>query len=669
MAGVIDIQFTTLDTCAGRIAQEIESLQTKINEIKSCDSSIDSRVKKQMGTSFDTTELENIKVRLEKTQTFLGEVKKVYSGADIDLSESLSVDYLEYLYPNFKTLSDDRKAIVLSALRYLGLSANQMGYANNFSSKFASSQFIGNATEHAWCAMFVGSIINYYYGDESIIDPSYASVWKIIGNYKKQTGIAFETDDRIHYYVSQALVDKYKRNGGFSNWESNLSKYNAEHGTNLQVSDWIKDGYIPQPGDILTFKQGNRYYTSKKDAPLSDYNEAVEKSRAAFFANDASDYPDEPQSYTHIGFVLGTREVDGVTYVDTVEGNVNDDVQVRSFRIDDPYLVGYGHIDYEKFSSDKEAIQKMVATGVDTNGSKATAATMSQHLLALHKGDLKGNYLVNLANNLDQMGTETLVVKDEPVTGQIVNLTTTSHDDPATTAPQQTTQPQTSPQQTTYQHTTTTTTTTTTGGGTSYSKTPSYSQPTYREPVQTTTEVSVPAVPSVSQTVEPVREVSAQPQSISVVTPTVETPRVVVQEPAPSYVSMPEEAVSTPVVAHIVEDYKTPDLPVTLEEVPVDEDFTYEVGFEDDWMEEEPLSIPEPSDMTIPEGVVTYENVNKPNPVSSPKKGFPFGTVALTTLGLGAAAGGAYYMAQKSKKNNDTGEEEEESEEEYSYEY
>lgn len=659
---VINIDFSTIDTCASRIAQEEELIQTQINEIHSCYASLDSRVKTQLGGEFDTSELETIKTRLEKTRVFLEEVKRVYSGADIDLSSSLSVDYLEYLYPNFKDLSDDRKAIVLSALRYLGLKGSSMGYANNFSSQYASSQFMGD-TNHAWCAMFVGSIINYYYGNKSIIDPSYASVWKIIGNYGNQTGIAFETDDRIHYYVSQALVEKYKANGGFSDWERNLAEYNKIHGTNKKVTDWINDGFVPQPGDIIVFKKENLSSVGK-NASLEEYNKSVDYNKASFIRNSKSrDYPNDTASYSHIGFVLGTREVNGVTYVDTVEGNVSDDVQVRSFRIDDPYLVGYGHIDYEKFESDKKAIQQMVATGVDTNASKATAGSMSQHLLALNNGDVKGNYLVNLANNIDKVGTEKLVLNQNNNTGQMTSDLSLKAQDPVATSTPQTTYPVTTSTVNsgtqTYQNTYSNVVS---GGRTNYSSgSSSY--------ISSKTSQAVPATQTTTAIIEKASSQETQTVTIPQQTVPIETqsvPQTVVQvvEQQPtvaeySYVP-PEEA--PPVYNPVVEEAPIITNPHVIENpLPIVEEIIPEVEVQDPIPNiEQPVPIiPTASN---PVQVIPSEI----NPTVSPKSS-NFGKVLLTSLGVGAGIGGAAYIANKTKKNREESTEEDEFDEEEEY--
>ena len=664
--GVINIDFSTIDSCASRIAQEVDLIQSKINEIRNCYSSLDGRVKTQLGGEFDTTELETIKTRLEKTKTFLEEVKRVYSGADIDLSSALSVDYLEYLYPYFKDLSDERKAIVLSCLRYLGLKGNQMGYARNFTSQFASSQFVGD-TSHAWCAMFVGSIINYFYGNKSIIDPSYASVWKIIGNYGNQTGIAFETDDRIHYYVSQALVDKYKAtlqpdgSCGISGWESNLAAYNSEHGTNIKVTDWINDGYIPQPGDILVFNQSNRYTSVGRNASLEDYNKSVDYNKASFIANSKSrDYPNDPGSYTHIGFVLGTRQVDGVTYVDTVEGNVVDDVQVRSFRIDDPYLVGYGHIDYEKFESDKNAIQQMLATGVDTNASKATAGSMSQHLLALKNGDLRGNYLVNLANHIDKAETQNLVLNTKNVGGQVANLSL-GVQDPVVTSQPQVTYTNTNTGTYTYNNNYSSYNNTVSSGRSYYPNSGSSSYISSKTAKVSTPETSVETVSAPE-----VKTVFVYQEQVPVVTetvaqtPVVEQPVVVQQTP----VAVETPYVPSPVNVPVVEEI--PSIPVaSVSESPVfvPEEVIYAP---DNLPSARPQEIPIPTDsnpvQVIPPDV---------NPTVPPKSS-NFGKILLTTLGVGAGAGGAYYLSQKVKKNREDSTEEEyefEEEEEYDDEY
>ena len=679
---IIDVNFSSLDSCASRIGTIDDTIQAKINEINTCYSSLDSRVKQYLGESYSTNDLQTIYNRLEKIKNFLGEVKSVYSQGDFDLSSSLNVEYLEYLYPDFKDLSDERKAIVLSALRYLGLTADQMTYGRNFSSQYSSSQFAGDATEHAWCAMFVGSIINYYFGDKSIIDPSYASVWKIIGNYNNQTGIAFETDDRIHYYVSQALVEKYKATlqadgtSGLPGWEKNLASYNSEHGTNLKVSDWINDGYIPQAGDILVFKQGNHEYVAlSKNDTLEEYNQKTDQNKAAFISDMSShDYPNDISSYTHIGFVLGTRNVDGVTYVDTVEGNVVNDVRVRSFRIDDPYLVGYGHIDYEKFESDKTAIQNMLATGVDTSVSKATAGSMSQHLLALKTENMRGNYLVNLANNIDSYGDtqQVSLVTNSPV-GVIQTSTVTTTQEPlkdTMTTVTATVVSTTSPQVTTTHHTTyqsVTTTATSDKTVTTTRRTVSTSSPV----VTTTTPASVSTVPTTSA---PVQTITS---TVSETTPTVTpaaTPRT--QAPVEYVVSSPSSpsagisyepyvpVVDTPSVEAEISSSSglVPTSPPFVDNLYGEDDYNYELDVNDDWMDMESQndsSVLEEPDLnpTMPSGTVVYdENTSVPSNSTS-KSGL--GKVLLATLGVGAAAGGAYYAATKAKKNNTTGEEDE----------
>ena len=650
--GVINIDFSTIESCASRIAQEVDLIQLKINEIHNCYSSLDGRVKTQLGGEFDTGELETIKTRLEKTKTFLEEVKKVYSGADIDLSSSLSVDYLEYLYPYFKDLSDERKAIVLSCLRYLGLNGSQMSYAKNFTSQFASSQFVGD-TSHAWCAMFVGSIINYFYGNKSIIDPSYASVWKIIGNYQNQTGIAFETDDRIHYYVSQAMVDKYKAMqergiNGISNWESNLSAYNQKNGTNLKATDWINDGFIPQAGDIITFKS-----PANSAKTMEDYNNRVNQAKAAFIGNNqALDYPNSTGSYTHIGFVLGTREVDGVTYVDTIEGNVSDDVQVRSFRIDDPYLVGYGHIEYEKFESDKNAIQQMLATGVDTNASKATAGSMSQHLLALKTGDLRGNYLVNLANNIDKAETQNLVLNQTDKNGQISNLSMRVQEPVATTQTQTYVNTGTQTYQNTYHN--------------SYSNTGYYSnsgKSSYihsKTSQSTVTQTKSPSVETV--TVNNTQTVVVPQETVPVVTQMVVEQKPVVVETPVTYPQVDSSPVNIPVVE------ETPVIPT----VSVEETTPIFVPNEEVIYAQDQLNPAKPQEIPIPTVSNPIQVIPTEATPTIPPKSSNFGKILLTTLGVGAGAGGAYYLSQKIKKNREDSEEEEyefEEEEEYDDEY
>ena len=443
---------------------------------------IDYRVRNKLGSNYDVSKIDDVKKRLEEINNFLGIVLITYQAADIDLSSNLNLDQLKAIYPDFANLPDERKAIVLSALRYLGLNGAQvMNYSENFSSQFASKQFRGNAIGHAWCAMFVGSMVSYFFGDQGgIINPSYASVWKIIGNYNNQTGIAFSTDDRVHYYVSQGCLNLYNSgnpNYQFSTWQKNLDAYNATHGTNLKVSDWIKEGFVPEAGDILVFSNNNRTGGEKHY------------------------YPNDTLANTHIGFVLGTRTVNGVLYVDTVEGNVRNDVEVRSFRADDPYLVGYGHIDYERFYSDQSAVQKTLNQGIDTRASGATVGLLTSQLLNFNPSskEAKEAYLVSLAKNLGKNTGATIGAAHIPAASTQSGATTTTVST-TTSTPQTTTPVQTS---TSTQTTSTSTTTTQTSSPSTHVSQP-YHVPTPSTPTSTVAPTVAPTIaPTVSPTVAP----------------------------------------------------------------------------------------------------------------------------------------------------------------------
>lgn len=108
----------------------------------------------------------------------------------------------------------------------------------------------------------------------------------------------------------------------YNKWVSETDKYNFDNGTDLKVTDWIDDSYVPTGADLIIFddkSNGTLPYLSSGDA------------------------------YSHIGMVVGVREVDGVKHVDTIEGNVSDRVQFRPYRIDDPSILGYCHTDYEEY--------------------------------------------------------------------------------------------------------------------------------------------------------------------------------------------------------------------------------------------------------------------------------------------------------------------------------
>ena len=467
-SGSINVSFSSIESGTSKTSSLAESLDTCSSKLNSAWNSLDSRVRSKLGSNFDTSKIDAMKKRLEDISAFLGIVLVTYQADDINLSGTLTIDQLAAIYPDFANLSDERKAIVLSALRYLGMNGYQvMQYGRNFSSEFANQQFRGDAVNHAWCAMFVGSMVSYFFGtDGGIINPSYASVWKIIGNYGNQIGIAFNPDDRVHYYVSQACLNQNRDgNGGyrFASWQKNLDRFNAQHGTHLQVSDWIQEGFVPSAGDIITFNG----------------------------AHNGNYYPGSTTAYTHIGFILGTRTVNGVLYIDTVEGNVRNDVEVRSFRADDPYISGYGHIDYERFYSDQSAVQRTISEGVDVRGTGATVGLLTQRLLAFNPNTAESReaYLVSLANNIGKETSATVGATHIPATQTTDNTVVKTSAETTTSTPSVTA--------------TTTTTTTSSPTYISYSSTstPRYSSSTPGT-ISYTTSPSTTSTASVSTTTE-----------------------------------------------------------------------------------------------------------------------------------------------------------------------
>ena len=395
--GGIDIKYDSVEAGAKQLDEIAEKVSSCATSVTSAWDSLDSRIKKKVGSCYDVSKITDIKTRLNNISAFLGILITTYQSADLDLKGSLSVEQLTAIYPGFNSLSDERKAILIAALRYLGMNGAQvLQYGQNFSSQFARQQFRGDSVNSAWCAMFVGSMISYFFGDSAggIINPSFASVYKIIGTYNNQAGIAFNPDDRVHYYVSQAAINYGKNNDMFSKWQAYLNSYNSQHGTNLSVNDWVKEGFVPVGGDIIVFNGNNK-------GGANNY------------------YPNSTSALTHIGFVLGTRTVNGVTYIDTVEGNVSNDVQVRSFRADDPYIIGYGHIDYERFYSDQTAVQKTISEGIDVRASGATVGLLTRKLLDFNgtaSPESKQAYLVNLANNVDNLTGATVGTTHVPAT-------------------------------------------------------------------------------------------------------------------------------------------------------------------------------------------------------------------------------------------------------------
>lgn len=408
----IDIDYNNIETNRTKLTQIITDLSGFSSTIKSAWGYLNGRVQNKIGSSFDCQKIEEISEKVTQINDFLSEVMDVYKNADLDLSAELTMEYLEVVYPEFATLSDERKAILLSAIKYLGLKGQQVeAYANNFKSQYQKSQFVGN-TEQAWCAMFVGSLVNYFYGSGTIIDKSYASVWKIFGDYNNQSGIAYETDPRIQYYMSEAAKEKYLKylnadgTCGLRNWQSLLNSYNKRNGTNVKISDWYSDEYKPVPGDIIALDMFRAVKGIGSRDTLSDYNTKTDYNKAVYLNNNnGRDFPGATSAYSHVAFVLGTRVVDGVTYVDTIDGNYSNDVRIGSYRIDDPRITGYGHIEYEKFTADQSAVQRELSRGVDVSKSHAKISNASRTLIAFDPNTVKSNYLNTMANNVFGTGT------------------------------------------------------------------------------------------------------------------------------------------------------------------------------------------------------------------------------------------------------------------------
>ncbi len=240
------------------------------------------------------------------------------------LDSSLDWNLLPLICPDLADISDERKAILISAFKYLGLDGRQVGLCGEVD------------TDCQWCANFVGSMVNKYYGVGNVIPSSYASVWKIIGDYgNDDDGLALTSDPRLGFVFSDAYTKKW------------LTSHNGED------NKWIDQSYIPRSGDLVVF--------SGPDSMRFE--------------------PTSVTSYTHIGFVVGTTKIDGTTKLMTIEGNVDDDVQVKYYDMDDPYVYGYGRIDYEDFSVlSREAIDNTVNEGIDTSISRATFASALKNL-------------------------------------------------------------------------------------------------------------------------------------------------------------------------------------------------------------------------------------------------------------------------------------------------
>lgn len=368
------INLDSISNSASSIRTVSNSLIDQKNDIVSTLNSVDQRVLSRISTdSFDT--LANSSDRLSTASSVLTEVANTYQLSEDDLDNDLTWDMLELIYPEFKDLCDERKAIIIAAFKYLNLKRNDVyAYASNYKSEYGVQI---SYADYAWCAHFVGSILSYFWGNGNLIPTSYASVYKIIGLYNGDKGLAFTSDPRISFYMSQAYVAEYNNHRntdgscGLSNWNAAIARFNSTYDRNKEVSDWIDEDFIPQAGDIVVFNGANNP------------------------ANINSLFPGG-NSYTHIGFVLGVREVNGELYIDTLEGNVYNDVQVRSFKADDPYLYGFASVKYEEFGDclDTNALNSELSTGIDTNRSGAVVGSVTSKLKGFDVSNVGGDAVV-----------------------------------------------------------------------------------------------------------------------------------------------------------------------------------------------------------------------------------------------------------------------------------
>lgn len=233
----------------------------------------------------------------------------------------ITPDVLPIIYPGFDELIPERKILIYDFFLLLGMGPDDVVKYNNIYIYYDKDK----KDYVPWCAYSVGGIIENRFGIGTIFPESYASVWKIVGRTTpEKIGIAFADDPRKRFILSDGSLELLYGNDGsiYDKWVSETDKYNSNNGTDFKVTDWIDDSYVPTGADLIIFddkSNGTLPYLSSGDA------------------------------YSHIGMVVGVREVDGVKYVDTIEGNVSDRVQFRTYRIDDPSILGYCHIDYEEY--------------------------------------------------------------------------------------------------------------------------------------------------------------------------------------------------------------------------------------------------------------------------------------------------------------------------------
>lgn len=247
----------------------------------------------------------------------------------------ITPEILNVIYPGFDELSPERKILIYDAIKYANLRRleamkNAMNYNDSGRSQFPYH------TEWAWCAMFCGGLINYRFGNGEVLGRSYESLYKLVGNFNDQVGIAFSEDSRKQFILSSFSVDflnNPENSSVLDDWKQELDVYNNNNNTNIQYTDWINEDYKPLSGDLIIF----------------NFNDVEENNLR---------YPGWSNAFSHVGFVLGVRDINGQLFVDTIEGNVQDSVIIRSFAIDDPVIKGYCHIDYEQYDMISETDEK-----------------------------------------------------------------------------------------------------------------------------------------------------------------------------------------------------------------------------------------------------------------------------------------------------------------------
>ena len=143
--------------------------------------------------------------------------------ADMVIDNSQWIELIK-LYPALSNISDQRKAIIMLALTYLGQDDADINWLSG-----------------TWCAKFAGGIINTALGTTVIANT--ASVAKVLGLSGNPEGIAYTQDGNYGYVLSRAYTWKYNKynseGSGLKGWETAIDKYNKQYGNNVSSKDWI----------------------------------------------------------------------------------------------------------------------------------------------------------------------------------------------------------------------------------------------------------------------------------------------------------------------------------------------------------------------------------------------------------------------------------------------